>query len=330
MVTAVVRSGLQESPPTCRYSTGEPRMGRGRVVGTLAMLAALAALAGGVAAAAARLDRPDRWRDAADELVYLPDADHLRPLGLGWDTVLADVLWFRTISYFGRHYQTDRAYPWLARMCDLVTDLDPRAEHVYRFGGLILPWEGDEVDAGIRLLEKGTRALPDAWQLRYQLGILRYLFKDDAAGAADDLRVAALLPGAPPTLGGIAAGLAARSHTPETRVAFLRDLLERTESEAARAILVERLRDAQFALDAGRLTALVDRYRQRTGSPPASLDTLVVAGLLRAVPPDPFGGRYSIDPHTGAVVSTTGRTPREHGDSPGRRARRAAAASPTE
>jgi hypothetical protein len=318
---------LQEMPPICRYISGT-QMERGRTLRALAMLAALAALAGGVAKAAARLDRPEASRDAADELVYLPDAQHLRPLGLGWDTVLADVLWFRTISYFGRHYQTDRAYPWLAHMCELVTDLDPRAEHVYRFGGLILPWEGDDADAGIGLLEKGTRALPEAWQLRYQLGILRYFFKDDAAGAADDLRIAALLPGAPPMLTGVAAGLAARGHTPETRVAFLQDLLQRTESEAGRAVLVERLREAEFALGASRLAVLVERYRQATGELPSSLDALVAAGLLRGVPADPFGGQYVVDPATGAIRSTTGRTVRDEGESPARQARRTTTAAP--
>jgi hypothetical protein len=35
------------------------------------------------------------------EVVYLPDARLLRPLVLGYDNVLANVLWFRTISYFG-------------------------------------------------------------------------------------------------------------------------------------------------------------------------------------------------------------------------------------
>src|SRR5438132_1710614 len=91
------------------------------------------------------------------ELVYVPPAKFLKVVALGYQHTLADLLWFRTISYFGHHYWGNRVYPWLGYMCDVVTDLDPRAEHVYRFGGLILPWEADRVDDGIALLQKGTR-----------------------------------------------------------------------------------------------------------------------------------------------------------------------------
>src|SRR5215510_12440046 len=75
-------------------------------------------------------DTGNRLRHAgvptAKEFVYVPDAHLLRPMALGYNNVLADLLWFRTISYFGEHYRGNRQYPWLARMCDLVTDLDPR------------------------------------------------------------------------------------------------------------------------------------------------------------------------------------------------------------
>ena len=149
-----------------------------RVVRGAAGLAAVGLLGLVVAGSSARLQQAAPASGPA-EVVYLPDARLLRPLVLGYDNVLADLLWFRTISYFGGHFETDRSYPWLARMCDLVTDLDPRAEHVYRFAGLILPWEANEVDEGIRLLEKGVRNLPDAWELHYYLGMTRYFFKDD-------------------------------------------------------------------------------------------------------------------------------------------------------
>ena len=118
-----------------------------------------------------------------EELVYLPPARFLKLVSLGYQHALADVLWFRTTGYFGRHYRSDRIYPWLAYMCNVVTDLDPAAQHVYRFAGLILPWEADGVDDGIALLEKGSRNLPDAWELSYMLGFSYYFFKDDLATA---------------------------------------------------------------------------------------------------------------------------------------------------
>jgi len=277
----------------------------GRVVGvaTFGLLATLTAMT------AVRLDRVPERHDGAAELVYLPDARLLRPLVLGYDNVLANLIWFRTISYFGEHYQGDHVYPWLARMCDLVTDLDPRAEHVYRFAGLVLPWDAGEVDEGIRLLQKGIRVFPKSWTLRYYLGVVRYLFKQDFAGAAEDIRLAAGLPDAPPLVARFAALLEARQHSPEMTIAILTQMREQTTSAETRAVLERSIQDAQVVWDVERLTPLVDAYRTGTGHLPANLGVLVEVGLLRGVPPDPYGGTYEIDPATGTVRSSTGRAP---------------------
>lgn len=256
-----------------------------------------------------RLERQAARVPAGDEVVYLPEARLLRPLVLGYETVLADILWFRTINYFGAHYTTDRAYPWLARMCDIVTDLDPRAEHVYQFGGVILPWEAKDPDAGIRLLEKGIAAFPESWRLPYHLGIVYYLFKNDDAAAAAHLAAASRLPGAPPLVGRVAALLHARQHGPEITLGFLRHLRESASSAEMRDVLDRSIVEAQAALDLERLGELASRYRAEQGRWPATVAAMVEAGLLRAVPPDPFGGSYEVDPGTGTVRSSTGRTP---------------------
>lgn len=286
-------------------------MGRG-----LGVVVGLAALGSVVAGAGARLREQQVSVSPAAELVYMPDARLLRPLLLGFDNVFADVLWFRTINYFGKHYVTDRSYPWLARMCDLVTDLDPRAEHVYRFAGVILPWEANEVDEGIRLLEKGIRAVPDSWMLHYHLGILRYFFKDEYGAAAEHLRRAAELPGAVPNVAHMAAVLHAQQHGPQTTLAFLREMHRQTESPQLREVIERSLHEAQLAADVERLTALAAAYRERFGVAPSSLEELVDAGLLAGIPPDPLGGTYEIDPVTGGVRSSTGQTPRRLRGSP--------------
>ncbi|HZP41418.1 MAG TPA: hypothetical protein VFD84_07885 [Candidatus Binatia bacterium] len=295
-------------------------MEAGRVGGRIAALAGVGVLGLALATTAVRLDREPAPRDGVRDLVYLPDAHLLRPLVLGHTNVLADLVWFRTISYFGEHYQRDHAYPWLARMCEVVTDLDPRAEHVYRFGGLMLPWEAGEVDAGIRLLEKGIRVFPDSWELRYDLGIVRYLFQRDHARAADDLRRAAALPGAPPMVAGVAAALETKRDDPATAIEILTRMRDEATSPETRAVFERSIADARVAWDLARLDALVATFRARTGRLPASLDQLVAAGLLRAVPPDPYGGAYEVDAATGRVRSSTGRTPRALAESPRARA----------
>ena len=55
-------------------------------------------------------------------------------------------------------------------------------------------------------------------------------------------------------------------------------------------------RDAQrFLPSNGTLQQAVERYRQRQGSAPQSLQQLLAAGMLKSLPRDPFGGAYVID-----------------------------------
>ena len=260
------------------------------------------------ALANARLDRA-ALAVPETEPVYLPKADYLRPMALGWRNALADVLWFRTISYFGAHYRGDHTYPWLASMCDLVTDLDPRAEHVYRFAGVILPWEANQVDAGIALLEKGLRQFPDDWMLHYHLGFHYYFFKNDIDTALTHLREATAQPDVHPSIARLAAVLAQHQYGPETTMAFLQELADNVDSNEVRRVVEDQMREAKLAADLGALQAAVDTYRQRTGTLPPSLQALVDAGILPGIPRDPFTSGYELDPATGAVRSASGRVP---------------------
>jgi len=268
------------------------------------------------ALAARRLERPPQVPPATEELVYLPKAEYLRPMSLGYENALANVVWFQTISYFGQHYRSDRAYRWLAYMCDLVTDLDPRAEHVYRFAGVILPWEAGQADEGIRLLEKGIRVFPDSWLLHYWLGFNYYFFKGDFGRAATSLRRAAQLPGAHPHAARLAALLYGEQYGANIAVEFLREMERSTDNAATREVVHRHLLDAQFQRNVEQLAAATDAYRARFGSPPAALSALVDAGLVPAVPADPYGGKYELDPVTGGIRSSTGRTPAQLHQSP--------------
>jgi hypothetical protein len=237
-------------------------------------------------------------------------------MSLGYGNVLADVLWFRAISYFGTHYRGDRMYPWLAHMCDLVTDLDPRAEHVYRFAGVILPWEAGEADEGIRLLHKGAQTFPDSWLIQYWLGFNYYFFKSDFAAAAVHLRRAAELPDAHPNAARLAALMMDAQYGPETSIAFLQEMEQNADSSQMREVVQRHILEARLAQDLEQLEKAVAIYRAHFGRVPASVDALLAAGIISAMPQDPFGGRYRIDPESGAVSSSSGQMPARLHESP--------------
>ncbi len=258
------------------------------------------------------LDLRDRGATDSTGPIYLPRAELLRPLSLGYHNVLADILWFRAISYFGKHYRSDRTYPWLAHICELVTDLDPQAEHVYRFAGLILPWEAGDIDGGIAILEKGTRAIPTSWGLAYYLGFTHFFFKNDFAAAARHLRRAATLPGAHPGIARLAAILTTEAAGPATTMAFLRDLEQNLDSPQVRGVLQRNLRETAAAAALTSLNSAIAAYTSAAGAPPRTLEQVVAAGHLRSIPIDPFGGKFEIGSDGKARSDTGKRPPQAH------------------
>jgi hypothetical protein len=254
------------------------------------------------------------------ELIYLPPTTFLRTVSLGYQQALADLLWFRAISYFGRHYRSDRIYSWLASMCNAVTDLDPRAEYVYRFGGVILPWEADQVDDGIALLQKGARNIPESWQLHYMLGFSYYFFRGDLAAASRTLRKASFLPGAPEYVTRLAVTVDAAHQGPNRAVDFLTELEGHDVGGEMRQVIRQRIRELSLSGHIDVLEAAARTFQDRAGRPPTDLGELVAAGLLANIPEEPFGGRYVLDPASQHVVSTSGHKPWRLGSSPLREA----------
>lgn len=259
-------------------------------------------------------------REHGAELIYLPPPWFLRAVALGYEHALADVLWFRTIGYFGRHYRSDRVYPWLASMCNVVTDLDPQAEHVYRFGGVLLPWEANRIDDGVALLEKGTRNMPQSWRLRYLLGFSYYFFVGDLATASRTLRAATLLPGAPAYVMRLATIVSAANQGPESVIEFLTEFEHADRNDEFGNAIRERIRQLALSRDVDVLEVAVRTFQDRFKRVPANLEELVSAGIVAALPREPFGGEYILDARTGRVRSSLNHEPLRLGSSAAREA----------
>ena len=95
--------------------------------------------------ASSQLDRYVQLSESDEqEVLYLPSGKGLEFISFGYKNFFSDILWFKTISYFGKHFGDDKNYKWLGHMCNLVTDLNPNALHVFRFCSNMLSWESEK------------------------------------------------------------------------------------------------------------------------------------------------------------------------------------------
>lgn len=241
-----------------------------------------------------------------EQVLYVWSGERLRRFAPGFEDVLADVYWLRTVQYFGvqRMFSAEKRFELLKPLIDITTDLDPRLEVAYRYGAIFLcePWPVGKgaPREGIEVLERGARALPRSWRLRQDLGYFRYVFLGDAQGGARVLLEAAKLPGAPLYLEPLAGAILVHGGERATARAVWKRLYEQSDIAFFKVnalVNLQRL-DGLDAIDA--LNALAERFRGQRGRLPAGAEELARAGLVaEARFIDPLGVPFAYDPASG-------------------------------
>jgi hypothetical protein len=285
----------------------------------IAMFALLAAL---VASAAALRPRAATLRPPAVETqLDIPPvpADVLGPFSFGFRAVLADVMFLEAIQVLGASRgsvtleagaPSDRQ---LVRLLQYATDLDPQFAGAYRFAGSALPrttLEGRTANVipAAQILKRGVRERPDDWHIAFALGYLQAFELGELPQAAENLAHAARLPGSPAYLGLLATRLEVEGGELDAAETMAQTMVAEATEEKTLEDWKARLLDIQMERGIRRLETAARAFEQRTGRKPRSVQELVRAGDLPAVPAEPHGKEYVID--DGEVRSTAGPRPR--------------------
>src|SRR5881296_3989733 len=131
-------------------------------------------------------------------LLYLPSGKYLKVAALGFDGLLADLLYLWSIQYYGNYDIKDR-YANLERIYDqVITELDPHYLDPYLVGALIMTAEARNPEMALRLLDKAVSANPDQWLPAFEAGFLCYNDLHDYKRAAFYFEKALGVPGVHP------------------------------------------------------------------------------------------------------------------------------------
>ncbi|MBI5191545.1 MAG: hypothetical protein HZA22_12865 [Nitrospirae bacterium] len=263
----------------------------------------LVALAGTICSLQLRIDASKGEDEVVEEFMRLPDAEYLKAVSLGFDEMVADVLWLKAVQHMGERRISGRGYDWIYTALDTVTSMDPRFIPPYETGGLILTIEAEKVDLSNRLLEKGMLNNPDVWQFPYYLGFNYSYFLKDYKRAARYIRRAAEMEGSPKYMPMLASRLFVQADDTETSIGFLQTIYERSSDERTRKFVLDRINKLRALNTARALQKVVDRYKEINGRRPADLSALVREGIIDRVPEEPSGGYYYID-NDGVVRSS--------------------------
>lgn len=204
---------------------------------------------GWVAGGVAERSRAARTLEVEHDVAYLPTTNALRFMSAGYDDVTADVLWLRTVTYYGEWRQGDHGIDFFRELSNRVVELDPHFVEAYRFGALVLADDLDSFDDAIALLRKGMVAMPDTWWLPFEAGFLEYTVRMDDERAASWFRVAAEKPDAPDFARSFAAFVSSRAGDLEVSLELWKFVAQTTQNPETRRKAESYIEQLQAALD---------------------------------------------------------------------------------
>jgi hypothetical protein len=258
-----------------------------------------------IALAGARLpDAPAHTGDVA----FVPEPGAAQLAAFGFDAVLGDYYWLQAVQIVGSNEGPVGKSHHLGRLIDVVTALDPWVGHAYRFAAV---WMTDD-EAAVRhantILERGIEHHPEDWRNRFYLGFNHFYYLDDNAEAAAALTPALGLPGAPRYLGRLAARLRSQGSGGEldAGAAFLHELRRQTPDPFAQAEYDRALDEIETERRARRLDLARQEFERRHGRDIERVEDLVRVSppVLRALPPEPHGSEWTLDPEGGQIISS--------------------------
>ncbi|MBS2026065.1 MAG: hypothetical protein JST92_27005, partial [Deltaproteobacteria bacterium] len=137
-------------------------------------------------------------------------------------------------------------------------------------------------------------------------GSIETFYLGDNARAAQAMREASRLPGAPAYVPFLATRLQANAGDLDSAESMAREMAEQSTEEGTRREWEARLVDLAAERIALQIDAASARYKARTGQNPLNVLALVTSRDLTELPIDPRGGTFSIDAD-GMAQSTAGR-----------------------
>jgi hypothetical protein len=251
--------------------------------------------------------KADQQRPAsarAEELSYLPNGKYLRLAALGYDQLVADLLWLKVVQHYGDGAETTEGFQWAYHAVDVLTDVDPTFAFAYQATGVMLTVWAHLPRESAAILAKGVKNNPHVWELPFFLAYDHYYELNEPKIAAEYLRMAAALPKAPEYLPHLAARMTVESGEPGAALEFLQRLHQQTQDDTLREALELKMREVVAERDLQFLEEGVRRYKERYRRFPSTLRDLVAGDIIAELPAEPLGGQYTMDPERGTVTST--------------------------
>lgn len=214
---------------------------------------------------------------------------------LEYRCLISQLLFYDASFYFGSMLEREHEkpdYPMVLKYVDSATRLNPYNIDAHYFGQAVLTWDAGMVREMNHIMERGIKRRDWDFYLPFFVGFNYAFFLRDQASAAKYFEKAARLNPKMTFLPTYVARLYYESNKTEQALQYLKVVYEGTFNDVVRRSILTRITALESIL---LLEKAAQKYRETTGREPQQLDDLVTGGILKRIPPDPYGGTFYYD-----------------------------------
>lgn len=218
----------------------------------------------------------------------------LNIFSLGQKEVMAEAMVYHTIFYNEFRAEKDRTppdYEVSFQNLDVASQLDPYNMDNYYYAQALLSDQKQYLAGLNAMLERGLAHKKKDFYIPLFLGTNYYFaLKDKEKAGSYYAEAARRLPPQKNTLfTTFSARIMYEAGETSKAVAFLEEMLKEADSPLLKQKISLRLQALQAVHF---LENALSLYQRKTGQPAEKLEDLISEGILRAIPPDPYGGQF--------------------------------------
>ncbi|CAG1015743.1 hypothetical protein ANAEL_05348 [Anaerolineales bacterium] len=246
-----------------------------------------------------------RAQPPAERLGYIPSPEVTYITSMDHQLLVSQLLFYSTIFYYGAMIERPDLRPDFRSIyayLDTSTRLNPYNIDSYYFAQAVLTWDGGMVKEVNELLERGAKKRQVDFYLPLFLGFNHSYFLNNYEKAAQYYAQAAQINPQDTYLATLSARLLYQADKTHQAIAYLESIYRGTSNESVRKTI-------RVRIDALQRISLLERavamFRERTGHDPETIDDLVSGGILKGIPPDPYGGKFFFDKGDRRIKTTS-------------------------
>ncbi len=247
-----------------------------------------------------KINSISRYKVPGSSIIYIPSGKHLKFAALGYNSLMADLIYLWAIQYFSDQTIWDR-FEHLEHVFSIISELDPRYYDPYDVGSLIAYYDAKDIELAFKILDLGIEKNPDQWIFPLQAGHYAHMFAKDFERAERYYKRAMDTEGSPPIARRLYANAAFERSDYQTAWQNWLEVYEATDDERVKKIASNHLYRTKAAMDIQAISQAISQFRDRHGRLPRELSELVAKSLLKQIPRDLDEKDYIYDRKTGEV-----------------------------